>query len=142
MFQKALADPQRFAETFTENLPRVFFLLLPAFALLLKLLYLRRGILYLDHLVFALHFHAFAFVVMGAAILINEAGMPLPVAATTGIAAWVWIFVYLFLALRAVYRDSRLKTGLRFAALLFLYGTVFGFSLFGLMMLTVYRLAS
>lgn len=141
MFQKALADPQRFAETFTENLPRVFFLLLPAFALLLKLLYLRREILYLDHLVFALHFHAFAFLLMAAAIVINESGIPLGLAAVIGLAAWLWILVYLFRALRVVYGGSRLNAGLRYAALLFLYGIVFSLSLLGLMVLTVYRLA-
>ena len=141
-FEKALADPQRFAQSFTANLPRAFFLFLPVFALLLKLLYLRRGILYLDHLVFALHFHAFAFLVMAAAIPINETGIPRGVAAAIGITAWTWIFVYLFLALRTVYRDSLLTAVLRFAALMLLYGTVFGFALFGLTMLTVYRLGS
>lgn len=141
MYQKALADSQRFADAFTANLPRAFFLLLPAFALLLELLYLRRGILYLDHLVFALHFHAFALVVMGVAILIKTR-MPPSVAASIGVAAWLWIFVYLFLALRAVYMDSWWKTGLRFAALLILYGAAFGFSVFGLMKLTIHRLAS
>ncbi len=49
-------------------------LLRTVFALLLKLLYLRRGILYLDHLVFALHLHAFAFVVLTAAVLIAASG--------------------------------------------------------------------
>lgn len=139
MFQKALADPRRFADAFTSNLPRAFFLLLPLFALVLKLLYPRRGILYLDHLVFALHFHAFAFTVMAAAIL-SRTRMPLPVAATVGVGAWLWIFVYLFLAMRAVYADSRWKTGLRFAALLIVYGAVFGLSIYGLVRLTIYWL--
>ncbi len=141
-FEKALADPQRFAQSFTANLPRAFFLFLPVFALLLKLLYLKRGILYLDHLVFALYFHAFAFLVMAAAIPINETGIPRGAAAAIGITAWIWIFVYLFLALRTVYRDSRLTAVLRFAALILLYGTVFGFALFGLTIFTVYRLGS
>jgi hypothetical protein len=141
VYQKALADSRRFADAFTANLPRAFFLLLPAFALLLELLYPRRGILYLDHLVFALHFHAFALVVMGVAILIKTR-IPPPVAASIGVAAWLWIFVYLFLAMRAVYEDSWWKAGLRFAALLILYGAVFGFSVFGLMKLTIHRLGS
>ena len=141
MYQKALADSQRFADAFTANLPRAFFLLLPAFALLLGLLYLRRGILYLDHLVFALHFHAFALLVMAVAILSNTRMSP-HVAAAIGVAAWLWIFAYLFLAMRAVYRDSWWKAGLRFAALLILYGAAFGLSVYGLMRLTIYRLGS
>lgn len=141
-FEKALADPERFGQALTANLQRSLFLLLPVFALLLKLLYLRRGILYLDHLVFALHFHAFAFVVLTAMVLIEAAGIPPPVVAPAGVASWLWIFVYLFLALRRVYGGSRLTAGLRFAALLISYGIVFVFALMGLMLLTVYRLGS
>lgn len=137
-FRKALDDPRRFAESFTANLPRAFFLLLPVFALLLKLLYLKRGILYLDHLVFALHCHAFGFVVLAVAIPLAEAGLP----EGFRMALALSIFVYLFLAIREVYRDSWLRTGLRFATLIVLYGIVFGFALFGLMMFTIYRLGS
>ncbi|HEX5720817.1 MAG TPA: DUF3667 domain-containing protein [Thermoanaerobaculia bacterium] len=141
-FEKALADPKRFGQALTANLQRAFFLLLPVFALLLKLFYLRRGRFYLDHLVFALHFHAFAFVVLTAMVLIEAAGIQPPVLAPVGVAAWLWIFVYLFLALRRVYGGSRLTAGLRFAALLISYGIVFVLALIGLMMLTVYRLQS
>lgn len=141
-FEKALADPERFGQTLTANLQRSLFLLLPVFALLLELLYLRRRILYLDHLVFAFHFHAFAFLVLTAMILIEAAGIPPRVLAPIGVAAWLWIFVYLFLALRRVYGGSRLTAGLRFAALLISYGIVFTFALLGLMLLTVYRLGS
>lgn len=137
-FRRALEDPQRFAESFTANLPRAFFLLLPVFALLLKLLYLKRRILYLDHLVFALHGHAFAFVVLAVAVPLAEAGIP----DAFRVALGLLVFVYLFFALREVYGDSWLKTGLRFAGLLILYGAVFGFTLLGLMMFTVYRLGS
>jgi Protein of unknown function (DUF3667) len=141
-FEKALADPKRFGQALTANLQRALFLLLPVFALLLKLLYLRRGILYLDHLVFALHFHAFAFVVLAAMVLIEAAGIPPPILAPVGVAAWLWIFIYLFLALRKVYGGSRLTAGLRFGALLISYGIVFVLALLGLMLLTIYRLQS
>lgn len=141
-FQKALADPHAFGEALTANLQRAFFLLLPVFALLLKLLYLRQGSLYLDHLVFALHYHAFAFVVLTALILTRAAGIPRSVAVPIGLAGWLWVLVYLFLALRRVYGGSRLTAGLRFAALLISYGIVFSLALVGLMMLTVYRLQS
>ena len=62
--------------------------------------------------------------------------------APIGAVTWRWIFVYLFLALRRVYGGSRLKTGLRFAALMISYGIVFSLALIGLMLLTVYRLQS
>ena len=137
----ALEDPQGFGRALTANLQRAFFLLLPVFALLLKLMYLRRRSLYLDHLVFALHYHAFAFVILTALIL-ARANLPRPVAAPLVIVLWLWIYVYLFFALRRVYGDSRSRTGLRFAALTISYGAVFILALLGLMMLTIYRLQS
>src|SRR5690606_36272091 len=57
------------------QLPTVMFLLLPVFALLLKGFYLRRDWYYSEHLVFALHTHAFAFVVFTlVAVLLGFAG--------------------------------------------------------------------
>jgi len=132
-FGKALEDPRKYAEILTANLPRTFFLLLPVFALLLKLLYLRRGILYLDHLVFALHCHAFGFLIMSVMVPLGDSDL---VPRLLRAALLLWIFVYIFLALRAVYRDSWQKTGLRFAALIILYNIVFGAAMFALMLFT------
>jgi hypothetical protein len=60
--------PQAFArealaigERFVANLGAAMFVLLPAFAALMKLAYLDRGLRYTEHLVFALHLHAFWF---------------------------------------------------------------------------------
>ena len=134
-----MADEKRFGEEVAANLPRAFFLLLPLFALLLKLLYRRRRLLYLDHLVFALHYHAFAFVILTLMILAGAARLPQPLLVPLVLALWLWIFVYLLLALRRVYDDSWLAAGLRFGALVISYGFVFGLALAGLMMITAYR---
>lgn len=56
------------------KIPTVLFLILPVFALLLKLLYARRGWYYSEHLVFGLHTHAFAFVVFSAVALLAAFG--------------------------------------------------------------------
>ena len=53
------------------KVPTVLFLILPVFAVLLKLLYARRGWYYSEHLVFGLHTHAFAFVVFSAVALLS-----------------------------------------------------------------------
>ena len=140
--QKMQEDPKQFAEALTANLQRALFFLLPVFALLLKLLYLRRGIFYLDHLVFALHVHAFTFAVLTALILISASGLPQLAARSIGTAIWLWIVVYLFLALRKVYGESWPKTGLRLAVLLVAYAAVFTLAMVGLTMLTFYRMGS
>jgi hypothetical protein len=69
---------------FTANLGGAMFLLLPAFALYLKLVYLNRRLRYTEHLVFALHLHAFWFVALALVLpglpwLSPLALLPIPV---------------------------------------------------------------
>lgn len=59
-----------FAREAIGKVPTVLFLILPVFALLLKVLYVRRGWYYSEHLVFGLHTHAFAFVVFSVVALL------------------------------------------------------------------------
>jgi hypothetical protein len=54
-------DPGAFLEELLEYLPQMMFLLLPLFALLLKFSYLFSPFHYLQHLVFSLNYHSFAF---------------------------------------------------------------------------------
>jgi hypothetical protein len=50
-------------------IPTSMFVLLPLFALILKLLYLRTGRFYAEHFVFSLHLHAFLFALSITAIV-------------------------------------------------------------------------
>ncbi len=52
------------------NIPYAMFMMLPLFALLTKLLYINRGYYYGEHVVYALHIHAFTFFVMLMAALL------------------------------------------------------------------------
>jgi len=54
-------DPAGFVDDLVDYLPQMMFLMLPIFALLLKALYLFRAFHYLQHLVFALHYHSFVY---------------------------------------------------------------------------------
>ena len=54
-------DPQAFVDQLVEYLPQMMFLLLPVFALLLKLCYLFSPYHYLQHLLFSLNYHSFVF---------------------------------------------------------------------------------
>lgn len=53
------ADPGRYLDAFVGAIPTALFVLVPVFALMLKLTYLLRRRLYMEHLVVALHSHAF-----------------------------------------------------------------------------------
>jgi hypothetical protein len=78
--------------------PKAIFLLAPMTALVLKLLYFRRSRFYLEHLIFALHWHALIFVIL-LVILFNP-WTPLDVALA------LCTPLYLLFALRHVYRQS------------------------------------
>lgn len=92
---QALArEASRLGERFLSNLGAAMFVLLPVFALLLKLAYLNRGLRYTEHLVFALHLHAFWFIAFALTLLFRS---------WLQAAAWLAIPVYALLALRRVY---------------------------------------
>src|SRR6184192_3213603 len=98
-----------FIATLFSNLPYMMLCCIPLFACVLKVLYIRRRIFYIDHLIYALHIHSFFY-----------AGIMLIVLATIGvtrfgpgtIAGWLiallWIaFVtQIFLSIRYVYRQG------------------------------------
>lgn len=50
--------------TVVSNLPAMMLCCIPLFAFVLKILYLGRRFFYIDHLIYALHIHAFAYVVI------------------------------------------------------------------------------
>ena len=118
---RSLADPRGTITDFIDNVPIALFFLLPAYAMLLKLLYLRANKFYVEHFVFSLHLHAFAFIVfsINAAIPENESALT-----DTAESLLVLTFaVYYFLALRRYYQQGRRKTMLKYIVLVGMYGT-------------------
>jgi hypothetical protein len=95
--------------------PYAIFLLMPVFAGLLKLLYLGSGRRYGEHLLFALHTNAFAFLMLSLALILPD-GIPL-----LGTALMLWLAFYLPTAMRKVYGGGRLLTGLRWIVLMALH---------------------
>lgn len=115
--------------------PYAMFALLPAIALLLKLLYLggrrrhpRRPRLYGAHLVFAANNHALVFVAATAMLLV-----PGPLAAASG----CWIAVYLVWSMRAVYGGSWLGVLARALVLATLYAVLLGVATAGLLVVAI-----
>jgi hypothetical protein len=100
------------------NLPLMMFLLLPIYALLLKLLYVRSGRYYVEHLIHSLHVHSFVFFTLGALFAwvgILEAFDLQPAVHGLVIAAWwVYFFLYPWLAMKRVYGQGAVKTTLKY----------------------------
>ena len=97
--QRFFADPATLNATMTEWIPRILFLLLPLFALLLALFYWRqrKTFYFVDHLVFSLNFHSLGFVLLLAGALAAQflPGVPALVVAA--------LALYLLLAMHRVY---------------------------------------
>jgi hypothetical protein len=84
--------------------PYALFLLMPVFAALLKLLYLGSGRRYGEHLLFALHTNAFAFLMLSL-VLILPNGVPL-----VAPLLMLWLTFYLPTAMRKVYGAGPVNT--------------------------------
>ena len=118
---------QLFVGTLFSNLPYMMLCCIPLSAFVLKILYLRRRIFYIDHLIYALHIHTFAYV---AIMLIIAATLSLNRLAAGAVAKWgiavLWIAfaAQIFLSIRRVYRQGW-------------FISVFKFSLGGLVYLIV-----
>ena len=87
-----------------DDLPRLMFVLLPMFALLLKIVFFGR--LYFDHLIFSLHLHSAAYVLFAVMLPLEtlaDRHLALLVLQGLALAALVAYFV---VALRRVYRST------------------------------------
>jgi hypothetical protein len=128
---RARANPDAFALAIYRNVPRAFFLFVPIFAGMLELFYRKQGY-YIDHLVFALYYHAFGFLDFAMLFLLGRAvWLPDLLVRPLRWALVLWLVAYLPLALRRTYGGSWLKTGLKVIGLgvLYLLGFVsIGFS--------------
>lgn len=96
-------------DAFMDNAPTGIFLIMPLFALILKLLYLRRKRFYVEHFVFALHVHAFAFVLLTAMMLTQVSWINM----TLG----TWFLVSLYIAMKRVYGQGYVRTLFKYVLL-------------------------
>ncbi len=120
---KAMAsEATALKERFLGNLGGALFVLLPSFALWLKLAYLNRRMRYTEHIVFALHVHALWFLAL--ALMLTQLG-PLP-----GIGVFA-VPVYTLLALRRVYGGRWWPLLLRAGVVGLLYAVTLGFAMAG-----------
>ncbi|HET7664480.1 MAG TPA: DUF3667 domain-containing protein [Rhodanobacteraceae bacterium] len=105
--------------------PTVLFVLLPIFALMLKVFFIFKRRLYMEHLIVAMHSHAFLMLSILALVVVGVARAWLvPLAGWLGTplsllnaAIWIWMVVYLFLMQKRVYRQGWFMTSVKFACI-------------------------
>lgn len=116
---EAIENPQDFLGSMIDRGPYIMFLMLPLFAFLLKLLYIRRSRLYVEHLIFSLHVHAFSFFAFTVGLLLSETSSGwLHTAAT-----WIELspLLYLVVAMAHVYDQGFIKSTIKAFLLLNIY---------------------
>ena len=98
-----------FIATLFSNLPYMMLCCIPLFAFVLRILYIRRRVFYIDHLIYALHIHTFFYtgimLIVLATIGLNRIA---PGAIVDWIVTLLWIafVMQIFLSIRYVYRQG------------------------------------
>lgn len=112
------------------NLPLMMFILIPLFAGVLKLIYVRRKHLYIKHIVHALHIHSFAYLIYGLGLLIGfkligENTFPNgdyeAVRAVIFFALFVLTSTYAYISFLKVYKQGWFKSLVKFNIVGFIY---------------------
>src|SRR4030095_9991151 len=119
---------------------KLFFISLPIFAFILKLLYIRRrSFYYTDHAIFSIHLYIFSFILLLVMIGIQKLDELWPAGVWNWITLILWLYwlYYGYRAMRTFYRQGRLKTIVKyffltitaFATILILFGIFFTYSI-------------
>jgi hypothetical protein len=118
-------------------LPQTLIVLMPIFALMLKLAYFFKRRLYMEHLIVALHSHGF--IALALTLVMGFSWLQETFGARSGfldnLFGWgigltsAWIPVYLLLMQKRVYGQGWLMTLVKFSVLGFLYSILLGFGM-------------
>ncbi len=114
-----IANSSLFISGVARNLPLMMFVLLPFFALILKLLYIRKDIYFVEHLIHGINLHSFAYFIYGLTTLWVvyiewKAG---------SVIFWGFIIVsvYAYFSMKKVYEQGWFKTLIKFTLLGMIY---------------------
>ena len=118
---RTLSDPEMMVNKVLKLMSWAFFLLLPVFALILKLFYFR--VHFVRHIIFSIYMHSFIFIVFIVIVLLgiivnNTASWPILIVLLT-------IPIYLMLAMKNFFGQKILAVLPRFVGVTILYNLVF-----------------
>ena len=120
--KKVKANPQLFFDGLHDHAPQVVFVLLPIFALLLKLVYLRSKNYYIEHIVFSFYFHSYVYLILLFIVLLNSTGWPF--VSDYADVLFLAIPLNLYQGMKRVYRQSGGRTLIKFSLLTSAYSCV------------------
>lgn len=132
-FKKFTSNGDNSKQRLFKNLSFMMFLLMPFFAFVLYLYYIRQNRNYVEHLMFSIHLHTFYFLLLTAAMLLGAMVPSLEL-------EWVVfaiIVLYLYLALHRVYKQSYKRTLLSMIPIGFIYLITLGIFFVGTVLISV-----
>jgi hypothetical protein len=116
------ADKAQVGTYVVKNLPIMMLILIPVFAGILKLLYIRRDKLYIHHIIHALHLHSFAYLIYGLTLIITY--FYIASDATSSLvnsSIFVLVSTYAYISFLRVYKQHWFKTLVKFNIVGFIY---------------------
>lgn len=116
------SSPELLVGKFLKYLSWSFFILLPVFALLLKLFYLKRKQYFIRHFIFSIHFHSYVFFMLIIAILLELIFNPL--IDYVLLVGFISIPVYFLLAMRSFYGQGIRKLLSKFIGVSIIYNLI------------------
>ena len=130
------AEAQVVISQLLRNLPIMMMLLIPIFALVLKLFYVRRNQYYITHLIHALHLHSFAYIIYGFTFLMAMYWF-------TEAAFWIifisviLVTVHSYFSFLNVYEQKKWKSFFKFSIISIVYSLMLFTALIGELFLSV-----
>ena len=143
-FSFLMEHPKILVNRFFSVAPQMMLIILPIFALVLKIMYLFSKRYYIEHVVLALHTHAFLLVALMFMLTVSKlsfASAPAILQASVTLIfnlLWIWIFVYLFLTQKRFYRQSWLATSLKFTITGLIYLLLLSVGALGTLVWSIY----
>lgn len=127
-------DPSaKIGEDMIKYVPKMMFLLLPLFALILKLVYIRKKRYYYEHLIYSFHTHSAIFLSFIVAKFLSWlTGFVVDVSGLILFAGIVYVTWYIYRSLRTFYGSKRWVTLLKFFFLFFCYSMLLTFCFLGI----------
>lgn len=110
-----------FRQAFVNNFSKVLFFLLPVFALIFKLLYIRRGYYYSEHLVFSIYYYNFFFLA-GSVYMLAEL-IPWHWLNWITVIIALWMVAYMPIAMKRMYKQSWRKTLVKYLLFIVMFIT-------------------
>ncbi len=115
-FNRFKKEPGSFMSSMISKLPFAVFFFLPAFAIFIWLVYIRKKYTYTDHLIFGFHITSLLFILLIVSFLVDS---------IFNVLSW-WIFliifgIYLFQAMRKFYEQGIFKTLVKYLFLNFVF---------------------